>query len=258
MSKATLVAYNGARLVNREQLDAVPVPPSTATYFPLPHGQVIDTVARSVQDAGFEIRNTQFALSRGDARMFATMELATALVSGVSLAIGIRSSMDKSFPLGLIGGQKVFVCSNLAFRSDLIHIRRKHTRNGATRFQEAIGQAVQTLDSFRKVEGERIRCFQLRDINDVTAESLTVRAYERGIISHRQLPDVLKHWRTPEHEEFQDRTLWSWANAVTSALSSVGKSNPQRYCGLTMSLQGLLGEAAGLPSATEVDHTTAA
>lgn len=39
----------------------------------------------------------------------------------------------------------VFVCYNLAFRSELL-VRRKHTRFGHTRFVEAIAQAVGTLE----------------------------------------------------------------------------------------------------------------
>ena len=38
--------------------------------------------------------------------------------------------------------------------------------------------------------------------------------------------------------------------AVTAVLASVGRANPQRFCGLTMRLQGLVGEAAGITPAT--------
>src|SRR4051812_22884309 len=68
-------------------------------------------------------------LSRGDARLFATVDLGSPLATGVTLAVGIRNSFDKSLPLGFVAGNRVFVCDNLAFRSDL-SVKRKHTRFG--------------------------------------------------------------------------------------------------------------------------------
>src|SRR4029077_14268488 len=120
-----------------------------------PHGEVSDRVTKSLGDAGFEVAKARYGLSRNDARMFATLDLATPVASGVSLSVGVRNSLDKSLPLGFVAGSRVFVCDNLAFRSELL-VRRNHTRNGALRFQEAICQAVQSLQQFKEVEGERI------------------------------------------------------------------------------------------------------
>jgi len=41
-------------------------------------------------------------------------------------AVGLRNSHDKSFPIGIAFGSRVFVCDNLAFIGDQV-IRRKHT-----------------------------------------------------------------------------------------------------------------------------------
>jgi hypothetical protein len=48
------------------------------------------------------------------------------------------------------------------------------------------------------------------------------------------------------YEEFRPRTCWSLWNAMTTVLGPMYAGNPQRYAALTMSLQGLIGEAAGL------------
>src|SRR4051794_40060146 len=131
MATSALVTHCGARQVERPELDRIEPPPATASWFPVKHATVIDTVGGALTGAGFEIRAAKYALSRGDARLFATMDLATPLSTGVSLAVGVRNSVDKSLPLGFVAGSRVFVCDNLAFRSELL-VRRKHTRNGAT------------------------------------------------------------------------------------------------------------------------------
>jgi hypothetical protein len=235
-------------VVTREELDRVEPPPATATWFPVKHSLVIDTVNQSLQAAGFAVERVKFALSRGDARLFATMDLASPVASGVNLAVGIRNSTDKSLPLGFAAGNHVLVCDNMAFRSELL-VTRKHTRFGATRFSEAISQATQSLVQFREIEARRVRAFQDRELADVNAESMILRAYERDVISHRLLPGVIKEWRTPSFPDFQPRTLWSLLNAFTTVLGERERSNPQQFAAMTIRLQELLETEAGLVEA---------
>ena len=44
MSTSTLITHCGAREVSREELDKVEAPPATASWFPVNHATVIDTV----------------------------------------------------------------------------------------------------------------------------------------------------------------------------------------------------------------------
>src|SRR5437870_4863960 len=104
---SSLMAHCGARLVTRQDLDKIPAPPPTGTWFPVKHGVVVDTVGRALTEGGFQIEKSQFAVSRSDARLFATMDLTAPLASGVSLAVGIRNSTDKSLPLGFCAGSRV-------------------------------------------------------------------------------------------------------------------------------------------------------
>lgn len=240
---SSLLAHCGARHVTREELEPIAAPPPTDTWFPQKHAVVVDTVGQALERGGFRIEKAQYALSRNDNRLFATMDLEASLVSGVQLAVGIRNSIDKSLPLGFCAGSRCFVCDNLCFTSDLI-VTRKHTRFGQVRFEEAICQAVQSLTQFRQVESERIRRFQRLDIDDQLAESLMLRAYEDGIVSHRLLPRVIREWRLPSFEDFRTGTLWSLSNAFTTVLGERAKSNPQQFAALTMRLQDLLDSAA--------------
>jgi hypothetical protein len=239
LTTSHLITHCGARVVTREELDRVEAPPPSETWFPVKHSLVIDTVRESLQASGFQVERSQFALSRSDARLFATMDLASPLAAGVQLAVGIRNSTDKSLPLGFVAGARVFVCDNMAFRSELL-VTRKHTRNGATRFQEAICQATQSLVQFREVESQRIRRYQHLELTDVKADSVLLRAYEQDVVSHRLLPQVIKEWRTPSFEEFGVRTAWSLLNAFTSVLGGRLKTNPQQFAALTIRLQDLL------------------
>lgn len=241
----SLVTHCGARVVTREELNAIEAPAPTATWFPVKHGVVIDTVTRLLGDAGFVINGVKYAVTRNDARMFAVMDLVAAVATGVNLAVGIRNSTDKSLPLGFVAGNHVFVCDNLCFRSELL-VARKHTRFGATRFEEAILQATKALTQFREVEYQRIKTMQNTLLPDMRAESILLRSYEEGIVSHRLLPRVIQEWRAPSFVDFTDRTAWSLLNAFTTILGERLKSNPQQFAATTVALQALFDRALSM------------
>ncbi|MSQ97583.1 MAG: DUF932 domain-containing protein [Gemmataceae bacterium] len=229
MSTTTLVTHCGAREVSREELNQIEAPPPTQTWFPVRHSTVVESVSDLLQSGGFAIQKATYAVSRqGGARMFATLDLTTALSVGVTLAVGIRNSWDQSFPLGFCAGSRVFICDNLAFRADLL-VARKHTRFGQDRFREAIAQAVASLGQFQQVEAERIRRFQHLTLSDECAESLILRSFERGFVSYRALPEVIQEWRQPSHDFGPEPSLWRLFNAWTSALAPVAKRSPQRF-----------------------------
>src|SRR6185437_4182056 len=239
MPGTQLVLHCGAQECSREHLKTVEPPPSTRTWYPIKHSDVLDAVLETVDLTGFAVERMRLALSRHGAQFFGTLDLRCPIADGVGLAVGIRNSINQTLPLGFVAGTRVFVCDNLAFRSELL-VNRKHTLNGNARFREAIVQAVQGLETFRAVESRRVELMRAAALTDVEAESLMLRAYERRIVSHRLLPDVIRGWREPGHDDFQARTAWSLYNAFTGALADRARSNPQQHAALTMRLAALL------------------
>jgi hypothetical protein len=200
---------------------------------------VLTTVKETLGEAGYEVRSEQLALNGSGTRFFGTLDLATPIATGISLAVGIRNSTDKSFPLGFCGGSRVFVCDNLAFRADLL-VKRKHTINGARNFQGAIAQAVMSLGEFKEMEAGRVKKMQERELTSDKADSLILRSYARGMISALQLPLVLQEWQEPSHEDFGPRTAWSLFNAFTTVLRERATLHPSRYAVQTMRLSAML------------------
>src|SRR4051812_4150873 len=96
---AALVCHRGARLVTREELARVPCPPADGRWRPVPHADVLAHAAHALADAGYGVERESLALSRDDARFFGTLTLRTPLADGVHLAVGLRSSTDKSISL---------------------------------------------------------------------------------------------------------------------------------------------------------------
>jgi hypothetical protein len=238
-ASSSLVLHAGARAATLEELRAYRAPAPEGRWYPVSHVRVVETVKTTLQEAGYDIRKEQYGLMRGGGRFFGTLDLGTSIASGVTLAVGIRNSLDKSFPLGFCAGNRVFVCDNLAFRSELL-VRKKHTLNGERNFVKSIASAVSALTSFKKTEAERIQRFTHTPLSPDFADALILRAYERGILGAHQLPKVIHEWRNPSHEEFVPRTVWSLFNAFTSAMRERAAIQPHAFAVQTVQLNGLL------------------
>jgi len=251
-ASTALILHKGAIEVSRSDLHRAITPEGTKSWFPVAHHVVIDTVEQKIAQAGYQIKQSRYALARDDQRMFATLDLTAPLAHGSSLAVGIRNSTDKSFPLGFAAGSRVFVCDNLAFRSELM-VSRKHTRFGEVRFVEAITLAVQSLACFQSSEAGRIKQMMETLLTDDMALAWMVRGMERGVISSRRLPELLKEWREPSYPEFEPRTVWSLYNAFTAVLTAKRNSDPQGYAATTIELSAMLDGFAPLPLPDGID-----
>lgn len=207
------------------------------------------TVTQRLSDAGFAIAKAQHAIGRDGDRYFGTIDLVSELVPGVSVAVGLRNSVDKSFPFGFIAGTRVFVCSNLAFNAEL-EVTRKHTKFGNERFVEAICGAINQLQVFREQEAARITRLQSSEIKVVEAESLILRSFEKGIVNVHDLPRILGEYRKPSYQEFEAPTRWNLFQAFTEILGKKPKLNPRAYAETTIALQGLIGGEASKVSAS--------
>jgi len=224
--------------IAREDLLLIPAPTGTRTWFPVPHGDVVAETETRLNESGFEIRRAQYSVTGDRMRMFATLDLASTVAPGVSLAVGIRNSNDRAFPISFAVGNRVFVCDNLSFSADVV-VTRKHTRFGALRFNQALSVAVQQIGEYRQTERERISLMQSHEISDDVANSLILQSFETGILGARSLAEVIAEYRAPRHAEFSPRTVWSLLNAYTETLKP-RMARPGEYAAQTIRLQGLL------------------
>lgn len=242
----TLITHCGARQVTWGELDLIPTPAATETWFPLSHSQVLGSVVETLDAAGFGVKSMTLGVTADDARFFGTLQLQSEIVPGVGLAVGVRNSTDKSLPIGFCCGQWVFVCDNLAFSSEVV-ITKKHTRFGESRFNEGIANTVAGLGQYRATEARRIECFKNTELSPDRANSLILQAYEKRIIGARLLPKVIEEWRQPKHAEFREKTAWSLLNAFTEVIKDRQKRQPSRAAHETITLQKLIGGQYGIP-----------
>jgi hypothetical protein len=248
MATATLNLHSGGEEVTKDSLLALPLPPPTDTWFPISHYEVVTNVEKTLQGAGFQITESKYALSHENHRFFGTLDLTTKITDGITLAVGIRNSTDKSFPIGWCCGTRVFVCSNLSFTSEIV-VSKKHTRFGRDRYLEGISRAVSGLEQYRANSADWISRLSHWNLSEDAANSYILQAYERDIVGPRLLPQIIKEWREPQYEEYRPRTAWSLWNAFTSVLGRTKQlTQPAQAAHTTIRLQGLLQEPIDVES----------
>lgn len=110
--------------ITSHDLTTIPEVPYTATWSPVHHAKVFESVEMVLAGMGIEPIGNRVEVSKNQMDMFATIQLPA--VGRDSLEIGFRNSMQQNFSLGLVGGHRVLVCSNMCFFGEFVEHRR-HT-----------------------------------------------------------------------------------------------------------------------------------
>src|SRR5689334_4123229 len=103
------------------------MPSGTSTFKPIPHIELVESLERVLRQQQIAISQEKFAIRRDGSALFGVLNLAYSESEDGTAALGLRTSNDKTMSIQICAGLTVFVCDNLAFRGDLIALRRKHT-----------------------------------------------------------------------------------------------------------------------------------
>lgn len=239
-----LLLHCGAEVVDRRTLSRVETPSCTESWFPIPHDFLLKEVESQLTAHGFGIGETTHSLSHEGKRYFGVLQILRPDdgPGDYSWIVGIRNSHDKTFPASLVMGTRVFVCDNLAFTGE-VKLSRKHTRFAVRDLRFMTSRAVGRLGEQFHREDERIAAYKRQRLTDKAAHDLLIRAVDCRAITPTVLPEVIRYWREPLHEEFRPRTVWSLLNAFTEQFKAV---NPHVAAKRSQALHGLCDSVCGL------------
>ena len=153
------------------------------------------------------------------------------------LMIGIRNSHDKAFALGMAFGTWMLVCANLEFGADYV-IGRKHTSRLLQDLPVRIAELMGNLGEFKVSHERRLESYRRTPLGDVEVHDILIRSVDDNVISNAHIAKVLGEWRSPQHEEFEPRNVFSLMNAYTEVFKG---TNTFDLSGRTRRLHGLLG-----------------
>lgn len=96
MQHGQLMSHVDTDLVTREQLAVIPAPEPTATWRPIPHIELVETLERVLRVNQIAIREERFALRRDGSTLFGVLQLAYEDTPDGTAAMGLRTSNDKT------------------------------------------------------------------------------------------------------------------------------------------------------------------
>jgi len=215
-----LVVHRGGWEATKSDLAAVPVPEPTESYYPVPYGRFIEEVEMHVPRFGLEIESSAFALAREGKQMFGVLTCTNGhRAKDYALAIGLRSSYDRSLAVGATFGSRCFVCDNLAFSGE-VSLSRRHTVNVFRDLPDLIYKMLSQVSSMRERMDAEIAALKVRELLPVDAHHLMIEAIRADVLPASRLPKVIEAWEEPRHEAFAFRTAWSLFNGFTEALKA--------------------------------------
>jgi hypothetical protein len=204
----SLIIHAGASPVTYDDLRNVETPEGTDTHVPVPHHEIVELIRYTLGFYGHEIVQEDHAVTPDGARYFGLLSLRSPY-GDYTDTVGLRNSHDKSFPIGIAFGSRVFGCDNLAFIGDHV-IRRKHTVKAKRELPGLFTEIVQPLQAQRIAQNQKLLTYQDTPVN----------VYREGIIGVQRIADVLEQWERPAHD-WGGKTAWRLFNVATVTL--VGK-----------------------------------
>ena len=218
-----MILHCGGRAVDFNELQNVPLPEETETYTPVAFSDLV-TNAKTIADdllKDYQYIDSQYALAAKDQRMFAVLKYAHKDTDDMSVALGIRSSHDKSMSNGYCFGSSITVCDNLIFAGDFV-IMRKHTKNVFDSLRDQLIKTVYNFQSdgkFQNIINDKNQMIET-DMNNKKAYEFLGYLFGNKVLKARQLTTALNCWNRPPYEEFKGKNMWSLYNACTEALKS--------------------------------------
>lgn len=233
----TLMLHRGAQDIGYEGLRELQTPEPTATHVPIPHFRLVDLLRTTLGMYGHEVIAEHHGITEDAARYFGLLSLRSTY-TGYEDTVGLRNSHDRSFPVGIGFGSRVFVCDNLAFVADQV-IKRKHTANLKRDLPGIIGELIEPLAEQREEQSRMFDRYRTAMLSDELADHAILGMYREGIINVQRIPDVMREWEEPSFPDFDRRNAWRLFNAATFALSGRVVENPTATPKLHKIIDGL-------------------
>lgn len=193
------------------------VPAATKTYSPLSHLDLINSVKEQLDKRGLVLKDERYQQNRNGQQMFGHMT-----VSGFNdeqdMCLGFRNSYDKTMQVGVVGGSRVIVCSNLMFAGDFKSLQM-HQGNISQELSIMLGKAADRLEEhYRKLQLDSDKMKQVEVNPRIIHEILGELFYSESVVSEAQLRIIRGELR--EQTNFGDGSLWDIYNHTTEALKT--------------------------------------
>lgn len=235
----TLTVHRGGWEATLGDLASVPMPESTDSYVPVPYGRLAEEVKLHIPRFGLAVEDERYALARDGRQMFGVLTCSNGTAADWGLAIGLRSSYDRSLAVDIVAGSRVFVCDNLAFHGET-QVSRKHTVHVFRDLPDLIYQMLSAVSSMKEKLATEIEMMKATDLSAERAHHLMMLAVRRNALPASKLPKVIEFYDELDNSDFAPMTAWSLFNSFTAV---IGQRSPWQQIDNTLRLTAVFRDA---------------
>ncbi len=219
----TLMLHAGANAISYDDLRQIQTPNPTDTHVPIPHHEIVELMRYTLGFFGHEVVEEHHGVTPDGNRYFGVLMLRSPYGDYTNM-LGLRNSHDRTLPIGIAFGSRVFICDNVAFSADHV-IRRKHTVKAKRELPGLVTEIVQPLQVQRIAQNQKLLRYQDTALTDEQADHAILTMYRNDIIGVQRIGDVVEQWERPSHD-WGEKTAWRLFNATTFALAGKVAEKP--------------------------------
>jgi hypothetical protein len=149
----SLILHVNATEIDYDGLRQLETPPATPTHVPIPHFRVVDLIKTTLGMYGHQVTAENYGCTKDGLRFFGVLSLRSAY-TGYEDVLGLRNSHDRSFPVSIGCGSRVFVCGNMAFVAEH-QLKRRHTANLKRDLPGVVSELIEPLALEREASARR-------------------------------------------------------------------------------------------------------
>ena len=206
------------RQVSVDELLTQPVPPTTNTYEPVPHGRLYDMVAGGLDQRGYIIHEEDLRINKPGDEFFGVLKIKSPGRgnSPWDLSMGLRNTNNKRASAGVFLGTNVWMCDNLQFTAEHTFLRKHHAGT-----IHVLGRGVDTilghLARYCGRQADFITNLQRWIMTPQVRDHLLVDLLRQGAIRGNEVIPIIDEFITPsqDNSEAQYDTGWGLMNSVT-------------------------------------------
>jgi hypothetical protein len=210
-----LLTHRGAVRVNRQALMSIEPPAATATWKPVAHGVLVNTLTEVLSNRGIAVKKEEYAVQRHGNMLFGVLDLVWGGTIDYYAALGLRTSNDKSFAIQIAIGARVIICDNLLMSGELIALRRKHTAGLA--LAEELTAGIRRYELGYQQYMRHLEFLQRTPWSPREARERIYEVFARRIVPVRLFPQLAPLYL----ERQQTATAWEVLNSFTTAMKQL-------------------------------------
>jgi len=216
---ARLIAHRGAVKIDRATLATIEPPPATPTWKPIKHATLIDTLHEELTARDLKVTREEYAVQRHNALLFGVLDLDWGVTGEFTAAMGLRTSNDKTMPLQIAVGKRVFVCDNLAFSGDLIALTRRHT--SGLDLRRALVDGLDRYQQNSRRLDEAIARWKDTSVSVEKAKGCIYDIFQQKIVPVRLFHPIISTYTQAIHEKPENQHVWTLHNAFTAHIKTL-------------------------------------